>query len=82
MLNIFSEVFGCAHAHYSFPRTIRAGVRRSQAAAITGTYVACLDCGQELPYDWNAMKVLSPREVRRYERQHEAVPVGTRIAIK
>ena len=27
--------------------------------ARTGTYVVCLDCGKEFPYDWNAMKVLS-----------------------
>jgi hypothetical protein len=81
MMSFLSEVFGCAHAHYSFPRTVRHGVRRSPAAAVTGTYVACLDCGKELPYDWNQMKVLSPRQVRQHEQQ-EAALVGARVAIK
>jgi hypothetical protein len=55
---MFDAVFGCWHSHYSFPITIRAGSRRSPAASVTGTYVACLDCGKELPYDWSEMKVL------------------------
>jgi hypothetical protein len=52
-------VFGCWHANYSFPRTARGGRRRTTAAALTGTYVVCLDCGKELPYDWQEMKVVS-----------------------
>jgi DNA-directed RNA polymerase subunit N (RpoN/RPB10) len=28
---------------------------------LTGTYVACLDCGKEFAYDWNEMKRLTPR---------------------
>jgi len=24
--------------------------------------VVCLDCGKELPYDWNAMKIVSSTE--------------------
>ncbi|MFI5089207.1 MAG: hypothetical protein ACHP7P_04020 [Terriglobales bacterium] len=32
-------------------------------ASVTGTYVVCLDCGKELPYDWNSMKIVSaPQE--------------------
>ncbi len=31
-------------------------------ASVTGTYVVCLDCGKELPYDWNSMKVVSARQ--------------------
>jgi hypothetical protein len=52
--------FGCWHKNYSFPRTTPAGQRRSAAAQPTGTYVVCLDCGKEFPYDWKAMKVVSP----------------------
>jgi len=55
---LVNAVFGCWHSHYSFPRTVRAGLRRSAAAAVTGTYVVCLDCGKELPYDWREMKVI------------------------
>jgi hypothetical protein len=32
---------------------------------LTGTYVACLDCGKELPYDWREMKVITSRAERR-----------------
>ena len=57
---IMDAMFGCWHSQYSFPITIRNG-RRSRAASRTGTYVVCLDCGKELPYDWQAMKVVSLR---------------------
>jgi hypothetical protein len=66
--------FGCWHNHYSFPITMRSGARRtsrpSAAAALTGTYVVCLDCGKELPYDWQEMKVIgSPSEARHYAQE-------------
>jgi len=53
-------LFGCWHSRYSFPMTARAGVRRkSEAAARLGTYVVCLDCGKELAYDWQEMRVIN-----------------------
>lgn len=58
-------VFGCRHPRYSFPVTIRGVGRRPQAAALTGTYVACLDCGKEFPYDWREMKVITSQADRR-----------------
>jgi hypothetical protein len=59
MLTILLDaLFGCWHRNYTFPRTIRRG-ERSAAASLTGTYVVCLDCGKELPYDWKTMKVVS-----------------------
>jgi hypothetical protein len=51
-------VFGCSHKRCSFPITVRGKLRRSLAASVTGTYVVCLDCGQEFPYDWNQMKMV------------------------
>jgi hypothetical protein len=51
--------FGCWHKNYSFPITSKKGQRRSGAAALTGTYVVCLDCGREFAYDWAEMKVLN-----------------------
>jgi hypothetical protein len=24
------------------------------------TYIVCLDCGKEFPYDWQKMKVVAP----------------------
>jgi hypothetical protein len=66
--------FGCWHNRYSFPITMRSsalkGSRPSAAAALTGTYVVCLDCGKELPYDWQEMKVIgSPSEARHYAQE-------------
>lgn len=55
---LFNTFFGCWHNHYSFPITVRAGARRTKAASLTGTYVVCLDCGKEFPYDWQEMKVV------------------------
>ncbi len=66
MITKFMEaVFGCKHSKYSFPVTIRGAARRPQAAALTGTYVACLDCGREFPYDWQEMKVITSPERHR-----------------
>jgi len=55
---IFDAFFGCWHNRYSFPLTVKKGPR-SRAAFATGTYVVCLDCGRELPYDWQDMKVIT-----------------------
>jgi len=62
---LLGAVFGCWHSHCSFPITIRSrsSFRRSKAALLTGTYVVCLDCGKELPYDWNAMKIVPSTEL-------------------
>ena len=54
-----SSLFGCWHGRYSFPITVKKG-RRSPAAFPTGTYVVCLDCGKEFPYDWKQMKIVAP----------------------
>ena len=58
LTSLLDLLFGCAHKNYTFPRSMRRG-QRSAAASLTGTYVVCLDCGKELAYDWNAMKVVS-----------------------
>jgi RNA polymerase subunit RPABC4/transcription elongation factor Spt4 len=67
MTKLIDVFFGCRHPRYSFPVTIRGTARRPQAGALTGTYVACLDCGSEFPNDWQEMKVItSPSERREY----------------
>jgi hypothetical protein len=58
-------LFGCKHPRYSFPVTVRRAKRRPQAAALTGTYVVCLDCGKEFAYDWQQMKVITSPERHR-----------------
>jgi hypothetical protein len=55
---LMDAMFGCRHARYSFPITVRAGSHRYSAAQRTGTYVACLDCGKEFRYDWHEMKIV------------------------
>ena len=56
---LMDALFGCWHSDYSFPITVRQGLRRNRAAMLTGTYVVCLDCGKELPYDWQEMRIVS-----------------------
>ena len=60
--SIFRALFSCSHQHTTFPLT---PARKSLAAAVpggvrNGTYVVCLDCGQELAYDWNQMRIGLP----------------------
>jgi hypothetical protein len=62
IVKILDALFGCWHRQISFPQTSKPGQRRIQAALQTGTYVVCLDCGSELPYDWKNMRVLSANE--------------------
>ncbi|HVH89049.1 MAG TPA: hypothetical protein VM912_20190 [Terriglobales bacterium] len=59
-MSLVNLLFGCWHKKVSFPFTSRS--RRSPAAQVTGTYVVCLDCGKEFPYDWKEMKLVSSRE--------------------
>jgi hypothetical protein len=62
---VYDAMFGCRHSRYSFPITIRS--RRTSAGSRAGTYVVCLDCGKELSYDWNAMKIVNaqPKQAAR-----------------
>jgi hypothetical protein len=53
-----NAMFGCTHKNYSFPFTPK-DRHSSAAAGPTGTYVVCLGCGKEFPYDWHEMKVVS-----------------------
>lgn len=56
--NVMDMLFGCWHTNYSFPITAKKG-HQKEAARVTGTYVVCLECGKEFPYDWKTMKVVS-----------------------
>jgi len=65
MASLVDKLFGCSHKNTSFPRSNKSGQRRSSAATLTGTYVVCLDCGKEFPYDWQEMKVLDTRPAQK-----------------
>ncbi|MCU1306193.1 MAG: hypothetical protein JWN45_888 [Acidobacteriaceae bacterium] len=65
MITDFVDIlFGCWHSNYSFPITAKVGAR-GKAAQVTGTYVVCLDCGKEFPYDWTQMKVVGTQRPNR-----------------
>lgn len=64
MANFVEMLFGCWHKNFSFPITQKPGLRRSEAASLTGTYIVCLDCGKEFPYDWQGMKVVAARSAQ------------------
>jgi hypothetical protein len=57
--SLMNAFFGCSHRRTTFPMT----PMRKNGGFSTGTmvrnetYVVCLDCGQELPYDWDEMRV-------------------------
>lgn len=61
-MKILDMLFGCWHKRLSFPISGKRGQRRTGAARPTGTYVVCLDCGREFPYDWRQMRIVSVRE--------------------
>lgn len=72
--DVFDMLFGCWHRNYSFPITAKkTNDTNSHVAHITGTYVVCLDCGKEFPYDWDRMKVLTAEGER---TQPAPVPAG------
>jgi len=73
-MSLFDLVFGCSHKHCSFPITVRGKLRRSEAASVTGTYVVCLDCGKEFPYDWKEMKLVRSKP-ETSETPAKAVPI-------
>jgi len=57
-MGLFDLIFGCPHKRFSFPIKLKGNMRRSEAVSVTGTYVVCLECGKEFPYDWNEMTVM------------------------
>ena len=73
---LFDSFFGCKHSHYSFPISVRPASRRNSASKLTGTYVACLDCGREFPYDWQEMKVIASLA----EQRHHGASLATKVA--
>jgi len=70
-MGFLDVLFGCTHKNLSFPITVRGAGRRTSAAALTGTYVVCLDCGHEFPYDWKEMRLI-----------REAAPARANVAIQ
>jgi len=58
LLNTF---LGCTHRRTTFPITPARKAGFSAASGRRyGTYVVCLDCGQEFRYDWAEMRIGDP----------------------
>ena len=54
--------FGCSHKRTSFPITLPERARKvpvPDATSAHRTYITCLDCGTEMPYSWDEMRVVS-----------------------
>jgi hypothetical protein len=60
--SLMNTLFGCSHRRVTFPLTPvrRNGGFPAPGAARYGTYVSCLDCGKELAYNWDEMRVGKP----------------------
>ncbi len=53
--NLYAFFFGCFHSRTTFPMTI---TRRSPETGEVQrrTYVTCLNCGEEIAYNWDKMQ--------------------------
>ena len=60
--SILNTLFGCSHRRTTFPLTPlrKAGGFVAPGVPRHGTYVTCLDCGKELDYNWEEMRVGKP----------------------
>jgi hypothetical protein len=58
LFNMFLMFLGCSHRRTTFPQTTCSDAWESSATRPRKrTYVVCLDCGKEFPYDWSAMRI-------------------------
>ena len=65
LVSWFNAFFGCSHKHTTFPLTpARKASKASSGSVRIGTYVVCLDCGQEFRYNWKEMRMEEPVPVR------------------
>ncbi|MBV8903473.1 MAG: hypothetical protein JOZ22_07535 [Acidobacteriia bacterium] len=60
--SLMNALFGCSHQRTTFPLTPvrKNGGFAAPRAMRHGTYVTCLDCGKELAYNWEEMRVGKP----------------------
>ena len=58
--SILNALFGCSHNRMTFPLTQGRNFKAPAGTHRRGTYVACLDCGQEFRYDWAEMRIGEP----------------------
>lgn len=65
--SLLQALFGCAHRKTTFPQTPtrRYGIAEQSTELKAQTYVACLDCGKEMPYDWDNMRKIHKSRLAR-----------------
>jgi hypothetical protein len=69
---LLNALFGCSHKRTTFPCTPIPRSAPSNLRATRGTYVVCLNCGQEFSYDWQEMRMGEPVSALRYTRIAES----------
>ena len=80
-MSLFDLVFGCRHKRCSFPITVRGKLQRPNAAAsFTGTYIVCLGCDREFPYDWAQMKMLASTPRTGWAPKQATIIPGLKLA--
>jgi hypothetical protein len=75
LLNAF---FGCSHRRTTFPISPTRKSALSHPHVSRGTYVVCLDCGQEFGYDWQQMRIGQPVTARASARAAESLVAANR----
>ncbi len=54
----FHLLFFCAHRKTTFPLTIRRDTPvQTLVPGPRGTYVVCLECGKQFPYNWETLRI-------------------------
>lgn len=61
---VYEMFFGCSHGHLSRPFTLQAS-----------SYKVCLDCGRQMPYSLDEMRLLRRGEVANLSPQSRATAV-------
>ena len=55
--SLFKIFLSCPHRRLGFPITVKRDAYVSGSRYGMRTYVICLDCGTELPYSWDEMRI-------------------------
>ena len=55
--SLFKAFLSCSHRRLGFPITVKHDPHGSGSRYARRTYVICLDCGTELPYSWDEMRI-------------------------
>ena len=72
LVALLNALFGCTHSRMTFPFTPGRNLKSAGGTHRHGTYVVCLDCGQEFRYDWAEMRIGEPVRARSYAAAAES----------